>query len=427
MNQSGISAVTERTVSNQGTSRRLSLAANLLSYGILAGGATTIVLAIYVAALGHSKLPFWDEWVQIDFAANEGSGHTLDWLWRQYNKHRFVIPKLFLLADLRWFRATQTSLIVSNLTLQFLQLCLLSWSMRVLGGWRGPLWRTAVGLLAFCLFCPSQWPNLVMGITGLAFYLPPLFASLSFVGLLLYWRHTRAVDDRSPSWKYLLLSVAAGVCATYSLSNGNLVWPLLLLGAVLLRLRIAAMSALALGAAVTISAFFYNYTVYVTTSALHSRGELVGLLKYIAAYFGSSWVTNDISRAEMLGIAGALPGVHPLADCTLLPSLACHLLAVRPPPVVCAGHRDADRAGEICVRNRPGIFRPLPIFRPALLVLHGAASPGQVGFTSSGWRFARAGPGSRRHRDAVRRAKNATAALQSPMAWLQPQSRIPRP
>ena len=174
--------------SNESESR-FGLAAKVLSYVILGAGAATIIVAVYVAVLGHSKLPFWDDWMEIDFAANEGAGHTLDWLWRQFNQHRVIIPKLFLLADLRWFRATQTFLTVSCLVLQFSQLCLLGWSLRVFGGWRGNLWRTAVGLLAFCLFCPSQWPNFLLGMTGLCFFLPPLFASLSFAGLILWWRN----------------------------------------------------------------------------------------------------------------------------------------------------------------------------------------------------------------------------------------------
>ncbi len=306
MSSSAVTSVPTQTVSSDCVRTRLVQAANVLSYGVLAGGTITIALAIYIAVLGHSKLPYWDGWMQIDFAANEGPGHTLDWLWRQFNQHRFVIPKLFLLADLRWFRATQISLIVSNLCLQFLHLTLLGWSMRVLGGWRGALWRTALGLVAFCLFCPSQWTNLVMGISGLCFYLPPLFASLSVVGLLLYWRSSREDRLRSSRWKYLALCIVAALCATFSLANGNLVWPLLVVAALLLRVGIAAIAAIVAAAAAGIGAFFYNYTVYITPSQVSSPRELIGLVKYIAVYFGSSWITSNIRLAEVLGIAGFL-------------------------------------------------------------------------------------------------------------------------
>lgn len=304
MNSAAVTTENQHQVSFAETSARLATAANVLSWAVLAGGGTTIALAVYVAVLGHSRLPFWDQWMQIDFAANEGPGHTLDWLWRQFNQHRVVVPKLFLLADLRWFRATQTSLVVSNLVLQFLHLYALAWSMRVLGGWRGPLWRTAVGLLAFCLFCPSQWPNLVMGFTGLCCYLPPLFASLSFLGLLLYWRKSR--DKQPHAWLYLLMCMVAALCATFSLSNGNLVWPLLAIGAALLRIRSRAIAGIVAVAAAGISAFFYNYTVYLKTTSFSSAGDVLALIKYIAVYFGSSWVTGNIRLAEILGIVGFL-------------------------------------------------------------------------------------------------------------------------
>jgi len=305
MSSSAVS-VTPQAVSAGSTEARLAQLADALSYAILAAGAATMALAVYVAVLGHSKLPFWDEWMQIDFAVNEGPGHTLDWLWRQFNQHRVVVPKLFLLADLRWFRATQTSLIVSNLCLQLLHLTVLGWSLRVLGGWRGALWRTALGLVAFCLFSPSQWPNFVGGFTGLCNILPPVFASFSVLGLLLYWRNSREGGLRSSGWKYLLLCIAAALGATFSLSNGNLVWPLLVLAALLLRLRLAPIAAIVAVAAAGIGAFFYNYTVYITPSSLSSSAELIGLAKYIAVYFGSSWVTANIRTAEVLGIMGFL-------------------------------------------------------------------------------------------------------------------------
>lgn len=106
--------------------------------------------------------------------------------------------------------------------------------------------------------------------------------------------------------KYLLLCVFAAFCATFSLSNGNLVWPLLVLAALLLRLRLAAVVTILVAASVAIFAFFYHYTVYLKPTTLHSRDELVGLLKYVAAYFGSSWATSDVRLAEVLGILGFL-------------------------------------------------------------------------------------------------------------------------
>jgi hypothetical protein len=289
----------------------LSLATNTLSYLILACGIATIVVTAYLVLVSYSKLPAWDGWIQIDFAASEGPSHTLDWLWHPDNGHRMVIPNLFLLADLRWFHATQAFLLASIFVIQLLHLWLLGWSMRVLGEWRGALWRTGFGLTAFCLFCPSQRGNFVWGIAT-CFVLPGLFATLSFIGLLLYWMRSREYYGRWASWKYLVLSIAAALGATYSLSNGNLLWPLLVAAALLLRLRIAAVLTLAVSGIVSTTVYLYNY-IRLSSAPLEMP---VTVCKYLAAYFGSSFVptTDDVLHlsqstirpAELVGIAGLL-------------------------------------------------------------------------------------------------------------------------
>lgn len=85
--------------------------------------------------------------------------------------------------------------------------------------------------------------------------LPGLFATLSFVGLLLYWVHCGHQSNQGACWKYLLLSIAAALGATYSQSNGNLLWPLLVGAALLLRLRRAAVLSFAIAGVVNIAAY----------------------------------------------------------------------------------------------------------------------------------------------------------------------------
>jgi hypothetical protein len=203
--------VTSPVLSNRGFAQQ---AITVFSYAILLAGIITIGFSTYMAIVSYSNLPYWDGWIQINAAAAGENLFTLDWLWSQYNEHRMPIPKLFLLADLHWFHARQVFLLSSIFVIQFLQWVLLAWSMRVFGGWRGAVWRTGVGLAAFCLFCPSQWENLTWGMQ-VCFVLPGLFASLSFVGLLLYWtRSSEPPNGPSPNWKYLLLSLAAALGAT---------------------------------------------------------------------------------------------------------------------------------------------------------------------------------------------------------------------
>src|ERR1039457_1149422 len=94
----------------------------IISYAILLAGIITIGLSMYMAVVSYSSLPYWDGWIQINFAAEGGNPFTFDWLWSQYNEHRMPIPKLFLLTDLHWFHAKQVFLLLSIFAIQFLHL-----------------------------------------------------------------------------------------------------------------------------------------------------------------------------------------------------------------------------------------------------------------------------------------------------------------
>ena len=130
----------DRGASAKNWEPRTSKTSNVLSYAILLGGVITIGFSAYLVVVSYSSLPAWDGWIQLHFAANRRTIPTLTWLWNQHYDHRLVIPKLFLLADLRWFQARQVFLLVSIFVIQLLHLLVLGWSMRVLGGWSGALW-----------------------------------------------------------------------------------------------------------------------------------------------------------------------------------------------------------------------------------------------------------------------------------------------
>jgi hypothetical protein len=276
-----------------------------LSYAILLGGMCTIAAAIYTILVSYSSLPWWDTWEYISAMAKGESPLSASWLWRQHNEHRMVIQKLFFAVDLKMFRARQVFLLASIVVIQVLHSGLWAWSMRVLGGWRGALWRSGVGLVAFCIFCPSPWLNYTMGFQ-VCYVLSPMFATLSFVGLLLYWKDSQRHPGEQGSSRFLWLpvSILAALCGTYSLANGNLLWPLLLAAAVLLKLRAAAVS-YAITGAVNTFVYFYRYVrpAY-HADPIASLGAPVAVIKYVAVYFGSSWVNGPIVAAEIIGVVG---------------------------------------------------------------------------------------------------------------------------
>ncbi len=289
-----------------------SRASVVLSYAILVAGLLTAGAAVYMVIASYSRLPSTDGWEQIDTAMQGVNPLSLAWLWTQHNEHRMVISKLFLAADLLLFRATQKLLLTSILATQFLLLTVLSWGLRALGGWRGAVWRTGVGIAAFCLFWPTQWENLVIGFS-ICFILLELFSTLSLVGLVLYWKSYERQPADPRAWMYLVLSIQAALGATYSLANGNLLWPLLVVAALLLRLPRAATLSFLVTGIVSTTLYLHNYHRPLghgnPTSSIQSPLEI---FRYVATYFGSPWVRHDVALAMCVGIFGLAAAVFVL-------------------------------------------------------------------------------------------------------------------
>jgi hypothetical protein len=255
----------------------------------------------------YSSLPYSDAWTEVNAAVRGVNLLSPHWLWEQHNEHRIVLPKLFLAADFLFFRYRQTFCLTSILLIQAIHLAVLSWIVRTLGGWRGALWRTAAGVIAFCFFCPSQWENFVWGFQT-CFVLPGLLATLSFVGLVLC-RPTDPLSAKTTKWKYLALSILAALGAQYSLANGNLLWPLLIAGALYLHLRGWQISAYVLSGLISSLFFFHGYVLSSEpgglSSSIHSPLSVFG---FALAYLGSVW-TNQVAAAAIfggVGLAGAV-------------------------------------------------------------------------------------------------------------------------
>ncbi len=299
MNSAISNALHEQSLVSDPGHTPVSRVVDVFSYLILAGGLFTAFYSTYIVVVSYSSLPFWDGWVEIDFPAT-GGGSVLEWLWTQHNEHRLVISRLFMLADLHWFHANQVLLLTAIFVILSLQVVVLAWSMRAIGGWRGSLWRTGVGLAAFCLLCPSLWEMLVWG-ECVCFALPGLFAILSIAGLMLYWMRSAGELSRPGATKYLVVSVVATLGGSWSLLNGNLLWPLLLCAALLLRLRRAALTYAIAGAA-SVALYLIDYIS--PSYALNSARTPVATAAYLATYFGSSWVNDNFRAAVILGLTG---------------------------------------------------------------------------------------------------------------------------
>lgn len=263
-------------------------------------GLGAIAATAYIVVTTYSPLPHWDEWALFDHLAT-GRGWSLQWLWAQHNEHRILTTKLLFLLDVDLFHGTQKFLLASIFVIQLLQAALLSWSLRVLGGARGALWRTCTGLIAYCIFCPIQYENLVWGFQ-IQFILTAAMATLAIVGLLLYRQVDRGV--------YLLTCVAAASIATWSLANGMLLWPLLIAAALLLRMKRSTWVVLFAFAILNISLYFFHYHRPSSQSAPATLQSVSEMAEYAVVYLGSTWVRHSSSFfALAAGVVGLSVGL----------------------------------------------------------------------------------------------------------------------
>ena len=296
-----------RTEQEVCTERRTSPVSSVLSYAILFGGILTIGVALYMVVVSYSALPFWDGWIEVEAAAQGVDLLSPTFLWERDNEHRVVVPKLFLAADLRLFRGRQVFLLASIFGIQLLHLVLLAWSMRVLGGWRGVLWRTGTGLAAFCLFCPTQWGNFVIGFQ-VCFVLPQLLATVSFVTLLLYRTKSQRYPEKRWS-RFLVVSILAAVGANYCLANGMLLWPILILAALYLRLPRTALLSYVISGVVSSGLYFYRLNLSPRwdqpTNTIGSRlVSPLTLLNFLAKYLFGSASPRGTHAAEFVILGG---------------------------------------------------------------------------------------------------------------------------
>jgi hypothetical protein len=269
---------------------------------LLLAAALAFAASIFRFSLHNAPvLPFWDHWVLfIELASGHGH-YSLAQLWQLHGEHRIVLPRLFLLADLYFFKATGTALIVSILTFQAFHailFCLAACSLRHLSAW---IRACVCALLIVFFFSPVQIENFVWPYQ-ISFILGAFFSSFSLFLFAISYRN-------SPPWRYLGFAacVLAALCSTLSLASGLVVWPLLMLLCLVLRVERKVLAAITISAILIISAYFYNYhSPAIHADPLVSLKHPSTLVVYLLAYLGGSWSVFGFTAAVSLGVAGVL-------------------------------------------------------------------------------------------------------------------------
>jgi len=251
-------------------------------------------------------IPFMDEWSTIAHWVDTQENGRSAWLTahHQHNEHRILIPRLFFFADLEFFNGSGLFTLITLLVIQVAHTGLLSrvafsaLSLDFFGK------VSVTSFLFILMFSVAQLNNLIWPFQ-IQFICVFFFATTSFLFL-------GAVGNPSPALRnifspyYFLLGVIFAALASFSMSNGLLVWVIgLIIG---LQSRWAPRRFLLFFLSASLVWVIYgsnlNSTVdfsYLLEILFHRTGKL---FRYSAVYLGTPIAPYSTNLAGVIGYIG---------------------------------------------------------------------------------------------------------------------------
>lgn len=176
----------------------------------------------------YSPIPFWDHWGMVQAYKNVTTGNlSLDMLFAQHNEHRIVFSKLLMFADFAFADGSNWINFTAIFVIQGLHALLLGSIISALVGFSGWQRWALFGFVFGIMFSAVQMQNLSQPFQS-CFVGVFLFSTTAFWLLSAASEHCRK-DFSSSCVLLFILALVVGFICTFTLANGILVWPLLLL------------------------------------------------------------------------------------------------------------------------------------------------------------------------------------------------------
>ena len=272
---------------------------------VLAAGVATAIYTIVSVYRLHVVLPVWDEWVSIDDLRRLRAGtYGLGDLARQYNEHRLFVPRLFFFVDDLVFGMSDRFNLAVMFAFQAVNAAILiGLATRAVAGRAARV--LLAGFILLVLFSLRQEQNFTFGFqlqfTGVFTF--AMLATLAFVRALDRFGAVGA-ERRPGAWTWFGLAMLLGATSTYTMANGVLAVPTLLVLALLVRAPARVSIATAAVAAGLAALYFHGFQP--GPRGLTLDDPLANPLAYphfVAALMGNV-VGADITGAEVLGVVG---------------------------------------------------------------------------------------------------------------------------
>ena len=249
-----------------------------------------------------SPLPWFDEWATVDLIAGwqDGTRTVGNVLFSQHNEHRILVPRLVFFADDLLFRGRGYLSLAAIFAVQLLHAGLFAAVLGRSRPARAGRWAIAAAVLA-AMFSLRQDENFSSGFQ-LQFVAVFAGATLSFV---LFGLAAKREVQRRPVRAALLASLGAALITTLTMANGLVVGYVLVVLALIARLRPRVALACAAFALTLTVVYLQGYEpVAHHAKPAESLHHPLRFLVYTASYLGSIVEPTHPGAAAGLGLFG---------------------------------------------------------------------------------------------------------------------------
>lgn len=265
----------------------------------------TLLTTVAATLAAYSALPYEDEWDT--WLSYLRRGYHLGWFFALHNDHRLAAPRVLFAIDHLAFDGRRWFLVVSSYGLQAF-LALLLWQFAKRDAVRdGPEDRVIGAAIVCALFSAQQAVNFYWGFQ-VQFFMVYAAGAASLFALL---RSAGAGSARRRAAWFAASLLLAVVCS-YSMANGVLIWPILLLAAVWLKVDRPGLALAAAGTVLLPLLYFHGWH----SSKLDAAAPLVRVMVFALANLGAPLVpllASVGSAARTSVIVTALVGAALLA------------------------------------------------------------------------------------------------------------------
>jgi len=252
----------------------------------------TVFYTARAIRLDYTAVPIWDAWRSVQYV-DQLLKFDLRHFWVQHNEHRIVFQEMIFALDYIFFRGLQLLPIACSIACQLVQLGLAWWLLQQMPDIPLPF-RLAFGACCGLFMASAIQVQVILSPFLLQWYLSQMAAALAFLFL---WRATRTA---------LALSIVAAIVTTYSTGNGMLIWPILVMMAVLLHLPKWRIAALTIAGIVSIAAYFVGYSFIGEGRTAIFLGHPFYALWFVCVFLGTPVSYVNTTLGGLAGLTGLL-------------------------------------------------------------------------------------------------------------------------